>query len=191
MKPAFSIAAIAVVAVLSACSTRPVAPAAVLDTPARSGHVGAQDITHAGTPKARIALAANEAFHMPLDMTGNPLPAYPEALLAQRLPPRAVCLQVGIGTDGRVMFSQPLHDRPGCAAPVDPAFYAAAEQAVATWRFDPAFKCVFADEATKLRDGPGCSDDMMVAQAVSLAYRFEFRQQDGRGSVEIGQGPVR
>lgn len=186
MRSARTLVITAAIAGLGACATT--RPAAVEPAPPiRDGRVGAEDITGASPSQARLVLAANEAFHPPLDEPSNVLPSYPEALLAQQLPPQAVCLQVSIGADGNVMFSRPVRDRPGCEAAVDAAFDAAAAQAVSGWRFDPAFKCVFADEATKLRDGPGCADTLMVKQAVSLVYRFEFEQHDARGSVRIGR----
>ncbi|MFC0677376.1 hypothetical protein ACFFGH_05855 [Lysobacter korlensis] len=170
---------------LCACATT--SPAPVESTaPARDGRVGAEDITGIEPAQARLVLAANEAFHPPLEEPSNAMPTYPQALLAQQLPPQAICLQVSIGPDGAVMFSRPLKDRPGCDAPVDAAFDAAAAETVAGWRFDPAFKCVFADEATKLRDGPGCGDALMARQAVSLVYRFEFSQREGQGMVQTG-----
>lgn len=175
-----------VAAWLCACATTP-PPAVEPLRSMRDGRVGAEDITGATPSQARLVLAANETFHPPLEEPSNALPAYPEALLSQQLPPQAVCLQVSIGPDGNVMFSRPVKDRPGCEAAVDAAFDAAAAQAVSAWRFDPAFRCVFADEATKRRDGPGCGEALMVRQAVSLVYRFEFVQRDARGSVRIGR----
>lgn len=163
-------------------------PVANAPSAARDGRVGAEDITHADIAQPRLVLAANEAFHEALPEPSNALPVYPAALLAQQLPPQAVCLHVAVAEDGRVLFARPLRDRAGCTAPVDAAFDAAASEAVHGWRFDPAFKCVFEDEATKRRDGPGCADTLAVRQAVSLAYRFEFRQENGRGAVEVGPG---
>lgn len=172
------------ITVLAGCATS--SPVATAPETARDGRVGAEDITHADLAQPRLVLASNEAFHEALPEPSNALPAYPPALLAQQLPPRSVCLHVAVGEDGRVLFARPLRDRPGCERLPEPAFDAAAIEAVNGWRFDPAFKCVFADEATKRRDGPGCADTLAVRQAVSLAYRFEFRQEDGRGTVEIG-----
>lgn len=173
-------------AILTGCATP--APLAIVPEAVRDGRVGAEDITHADLAQPRLVLAAHEAFHEALPEPSNPLPAYPPALLAQQLPPRSVCVHVAVGGDGRVLFARPLRDRRGCEAPMEPAFEAAAIEAVNAWRFDPAFKCVFADEATKRRDGPGCADALAVRQAVSLAYRFEFHQENGRGAVQMAPG---
>lgn len=181
----WSAALLGAVAVLVGCATS--APVATTAPAAgRDGRVGAEDITHADATQPRLAMAANEAFHEALPEPANALPVYPPALLARQLPPQAVCMHVAVGEDGGVLFARPLRDRPGCEASRDPAFDAAAVEAVSAWRFDPAFKCVFADEATKRREGPGCADTLAVPQAVSLVYRFEFRQVGGLGTVELG-----
>lgn len=175
-----------VLAALVGCATS--VPVATAPPETRDGRVGAEDITHADIAQPRLVLAANEAFHEALPEPANALPLYPPALLARQLPPQTVCVHVAVGEDGRVLFARPLRNRPGCDVPSEAAFDAAAVEAVNAWRFDPAFKCVFADEATKRRDGPGCADTLAVRQAVSLAYRFEFRQENGRGAVEVGPG---
>ncbi|GHA68782.1 hypothetical protein [Cognatilysobacter bugurensis] len=177
------LAVAAVAAVIGGCASRQ--PVATAPAEVRDGRVGAEDITHADVGQPRLALASNEAFHEALPEPSNALPAYPGALLAQQLPPQTVCVHVAVDGDGRVMFARPLRDRAGCTAAADAAFDAAAVEAVNAWRFDPAFKCVFADEATKRRDGPGCADTLAVRQPVSLVYRFEFRQENGRGAVAI------
>lgn len=184
--PGWSAMLLGLVAAVGGCATR--APGPTPSMAVRDGRVGAEDITHADVVQPRLALAANEAFHDALPEPSNALPAYPPALFARQLPPQTVCLHVAVGADGDVLFARPLRDRPGCTVAPDPAFDAAAINAVNAWRFDPAFKCVFADEATKRRDGPGCADALAERQAVSLAYRFEFRQENGRGAVEVGTG---
>ena len=153
----------------------------------RSGDVGAIDITRRAAFPARVELARNETFQMPLAERGNALPLYPEALLAERLPAQHVCLRVSVDTDGSVMSSAPMVAVPDCPSPgvVDPLFFAAAEVTVTGWRFDPAARCTF--EGGKPADADGCIGASKVPQAVSLAYRFVFEQKEGRGMVRIGE----
>ena len=157
------------------------------DATTTSGRVGARDITRA-LPAGEWVIADNESFLMPLEEAGNLPPEYPGQLLARRLPPQRVCLRLSIGPDGRVFDSTPLPASADCPpdGAVPPAFLAAAREAVAGWRFDPAFRCVYADAAQKADAGEGCNGGEIVPEAVSLAYRFDFEQHDGRGSVRVG-----
>lgn len=172
-------------AVLVGCATQPTVDAAAQDASVY-GQVAARSIDKLVEPTQRLQLAANESFEMPLAERGNALPRYPEALLARRLPPQAVCLNVAIDASGAVSGSSPLTQPPRCAGPdaIDPAFYEAAAQAVRQWRFDPAFRCVY--PGTKPVGEQGCVTGREVPQAISLAYLFVFEQRDGRGVVRLG-----
>ncbi|KGM53722.1 hypothetical protein N800_06225 [Lysobacter daejeonensis GH1-9] len=155
----------------------------------RSGAVGIREITEAVPASGRLTLSQQESFQMPLAEQALALPSYPESLLAQRLPPQIVCLRVGIGADGKVVGTWPSPNADGCPGPddVDARFRDAAAATAAQWRFDPAFRCVFPDAATKARAGAlGCLGGREVPQAVTLAYRFVFEQQGGRGKVRLG-----
>lgn len=178
--------AIAVLA-LTGCAS---APRPVVDTIApRMGAVGVLEMTEAVPDSARLKLAERETFQMPLAEGPLATPAYPEALLAQQLPPQVVCLRVGIGADGRVMGTWPNPEVGSCPSmdAIDQRFVDAAITATADWRFDPAFRCVYPDAEAKDRaDGLGCMGGREVAEPVSLAYRFVFEQHDGRGSVRLG-----
>lgn len=124
---------------------------------------------------------------MPLGERDNAVPDYPTALLAQRLPPRVVCLRVSIGEDGGVIGTAPVEQPPRCpsAADVAPAFFDVSVQAATSWRFNPAFRCIYPDAASVQ---PGCASGMpQEKQAVSLVYRFVFEQRDGQGAVQVGQ----
>ncbi len=169
------------VAILSACASAP------RPDPSISGRVGARDITRA-MPAGEWVIAENENFLMPLEEAGNLPPVYPETLLAQRLPPQRVCLRLSIGADGRVFDAEPLPAADGCPPSdrIPVAFLAASREAVATWRFDPAFRCIYVDAAQKEAAGEGCNGGEIVPEEVSLAYRFDFEQRDGRGTVRIG-----
>ncbi|MEI2454342.1 hypothetical protein ABU614_13165 [Lysobacter firmicutimachus] len=167
---------------LAACASAP--PSSQGDN--RSGAVGVRSIDKQVLDAERLQLAANETFQMPLAEAGNAAPAYPDELLAQRLAPQTVCLNLAIGADGAVAGSRPVERAEGCPAPatVDPRFFAAARRAVAQWRFDPAFRCVY--PGAKPVDEQGCVSGREEPVAVSLAFRFVFEQRDGRGLVRIG-----
>ncbi|MFC3551080.1 hypothetical protein ACFOLC_08610 [Lysobacter cavernae] len=173
------------IVMLAGCAITPV----MQDDPSRAGNVGVTDITRFVPANARIVLAENETFLVAIDDAANAPPVYPEALLARQLPPRTVCLSVGIAEDGQVISSTPVDQSPDCPGPdaVEAAFFAAAAQAVQGWRYDPALRCVFPDAMTKADANASCSGGREVAQAVSLAYRFVFEQRDGRGSVRMSQ----
>lgn len=166
----------------------------LVEDASRAGNVGITDITQGVAPAARMVLAENESFLMPLDDRDNAVPVYPASLLARQLPPQVVCLRVSIDDDGGVMSSAPIvkgaaaegADCPGVDA-THAAFFEAAQAAVARWRFDPALRCVFPDAKTKANVEASCSGGQEVRTAVSLAYRFVFEQHDGRGSVRVGR----
>lgn len=170
---------------LAACATHPNPPE--VEQTGRSGQVGVRSIDKLMPASERMQLADNETFQMPLAEYGNPNPLYPPVLLAQRLPPQTICLRVAIGEDGKVMDSQPIDDAAsGCPRPAqtDPRFVEAARNAVAQWRFDPAFRCVY--PGARPIDEQGCVSGREEAVAVSLAFSFVFEQEDGKGSVRVG-----
>lgn len=152
-----------------------------------SGQVGVRDVTAAIPTDARLTLGANETFQPPLASPDNPLPDYPAALLARRLAPRAVCVQVGIDERGGVIGTAPASGNVDCPSVLDDTrpFYEAAAAAVQAWRFEPAFRCVF-ERAPEPGEACGGSGTQEEAQAVSLVYRFVFEQVDGRGVVRVG-----
>ncbi|HEV8694667.1 MAG TPA: hypothetical protein VGQ93_10890 [Lysobacter sp.] len=167
---------------LTACATPPVK--VQVPDPSRSGEVGIEDLTATVAATARMQLADNEHFLPALPEPDNLAPVYPADLLAQRLPPQTVCLRVSVSEAGVVTSSASLQQPPDCdAVDAAPQFLAAAQAAVAGWRFDPALRCVF-DRGNK----PAyltCDGAREIPQPVSLTYRFVFEQQDGRGSVRM------
>lgn len=180
-------------AALAGCVHTSVSPVAVAAA-SRTGDVGFKDISALGAPSGRLVLAENETFFLPLPAAGNALPAYPKSLLAQRLPPQAVCLQIGVNTQGDVMTALPIAsatqcagDDPGVQAAADRRFSDAARETVSHWRFDAAFRCEYPNDAARTRGD--CSGGRETPQAVSLAYRFIFEQRDGRGLVRRSGEP--
>jgi len=179
--PHFAAAVLALL--VCACAGAPPSQPAAPPT----GAVGVRSIDKRLVAAQRMQLAANETFEMPLAEAGNAAPEYPPALLAQRLPPQTVCLSVAIGADGAAGDSRVLAASEGCPtqAPAAPDFVAAARAAVARWRFDPAFRCVY--PGAKPVDEQGCVTGREEAVAVSVAYSFVFEQKDGRGTVRVGE----
>ncbi len=174
-------------AVLAGCATH--APVAPDEVDARSGRVGMRDISGAVAEGARMTLADNESFLVPLEDDANPVPVYPDALLARRLAAQAVCMRVAIDESGAVTSSAAAVQPPDCPAPgaVDAAFFDAVARAVAQWRYEPGLRCVFPDAKTKESTFGSCGGYREIPQAVSLTYRFVFEQKDGRGSVRVAQ----
>lgn len=169
---------------LAGCAATPDAPDA---SEPRSGQVGVREVTAGISGEARMVLAPNETFAPPLPSPDNALPSYPAALLARNLPPRAVCVQVGVAEDGSVLGVTPAPTSPDCPTPEPDAqpFFDAAAAATQGWRFEPAFRCVF-DRTPAPDEACGTDGTHEVPQAVSLVYRFVFEQVDGRGSVRVG-----
>lgn len=173
--------------VLAGCATQ--SPVASGGDASRSGQVGMREISGAIVQPSRMTLADNESFLVPIEDDANASPRYPEGLLAQQLPPQAVCMRVGVGKDGVVVSSAPVVQAPECPAPgeIDAAFFAAVASAVAQWRYEPGLRCIFPDAKTKDDTFGSCGGYTEVPEAVSLTYRFVFEQKDGRGSVRLAK----
>lgn len=171
------------------CASGPVSQPTSADVPGSQGVVGMQQFDPAETLDiGRLLLGSHESFLMPLGDPSNRPPSYPDARLADRLPPRDVCLRLAVGPDGRVFSVVDVTGRPGCEteAPAEPDFVSSAMQAAQGWRFEPAVRCVFrtADEKEAAAN-TGCAGAQEIPQAVSLHYRFVFEQKDGRGAVRL------
>lgn len=79
--------------------------------------------------------------------------------------------------------AEPMSAVTDCPADADRRFISAAQAAVRSWRFDPAFRCVFPPDRKPNANAcyePGVE---VQPQAISLTYRFVFEQIDGRGTV--------
>lgn len=163
---------------LTACGGRDARP----DADPREGDVGVSLVT---VPAAeRMELAANERFEFPLPHPDNQLPTYPQALLAQQLPPQPFCVGVSIGEAGEVFRIDPIEIGEDCESSVDaPAeMRQAVFDAVGFWRFDAAFRCVYPDgvQPSNLACMPPGKE---VPTAIRMPYRFVFVQRDGKGFV--------
>lgn len=171
-------------ALLGGCATQ---PQIVNDGASRAGQVGMNEISGMMPQAARMELADNESFLMPLEDDANPMPVYPAALLLQGLAPQAVCVRVGVSGEGRVLSSAPAVVPPSCPEPADAAFFDEVRSAVAGWRYEPALRCVFPDAKTKDDTVGSCGGYTEIPEAVTLTYRFVFEQKDGRGSVQLAR----
>ncbi|UNK50813.1 hypothetical protein MNR01_07365 [Lysobacter sp. S4-A87] len=138
-----------------------------------------------GTQDNRMVLADNESFLMPLDDMKNVHPGYPENLLGLNLPPRTVCLRVGIDEKGAVTVVARAPTSEFCPKGAEPEFLAASETAARTWKFDPALRCVFRNTKDKDRAVASCDGGKGIPQAVTLVYRFRFEQVNGKPNVHV------
>ncbi|HEY5803362.1 MAG TPA: hypothetical protein VIT90_06715 [Lysobacter sp.] len=133
----------------------------------------------------RLVMADNESFLMPLDDMKNAQPSYPQNLLGRQLPPRTVCLRVGIDEKGAVTVVARAPASEFCATSAEPEFLAASEIAARTWKFDPALRCVFRNAKDKERAVASCDGGKGIPQAVTLLYRIRFEQVDGKPKVHV------
>jgi hypothetical protein len=133
----------------------------------------------------RMELADNESFLMPLDDRKNVQPSYPQNLLGLNLPPRTVCLRIGIDEKGAVIAVAKAPITDFCPAGVESEFLAASEAAVKTWKFDPALRCVFRNVKDKERAVATCAGGKSIPQAVTLLYGFRFEQTGGTPLVQV------
>jgi hypothetical protein len=133
----------------------------------------------------RLVLADNESFLMPLDDIKNVHPSYPPDLLAKQLPPRTVCLRVGIDEKGAVTVVARAPASEFCATSAEPEFLAVSETAARTWKFDPALRCVFRSAKDKERAVASCDGGKGIPQSVTLVYRFRFEQVNGKPQVHV------
>lgn len=135
-----------------------------------------------------LQLDSSQAFVFP-QLLESPLPAYPPELLALRLAPVEVCVEVDIGADGRVGAVTRRRDAAcaGADGPHAARFAEAAEQAVRLWTYDPALVCRTSD-GRAVEDACAEPDAVDTPVALRLSYAFVFSQQDGKPSVERTSG---
>ena len=169
--------AIALCWVFAACAAKK--PAELAD-PDRLGDVGVLAIDAA--PGNSYAVAADENYLYPAPWDDNLPPAYPEGLLAQRLPPARVKVRMIVDEGGRVRETT-LLDAPGRN---DPAFFAAVQAALGRWTFMPLIRLKAARDKTTTLEFHG-TRRQFSGDATALPfhqdYEFTFTQRDGIGFV--------
>jgi len=136
----------------------------------------------------QLALADNETFLLPIDNEGNTLPAYPEAVLTQQeAGARYICMRVDIGEEGTVTYTGPVIRAPECPeiTQLTKQFVDVTAEALKTWTFEPAIRCVFRNKGAKEAAGMSCQGGKENPQATSLTFRFLFDQVEGKGVVRM------
>ena len=170
------VTAVACICLLAGCKTQP-----PLEPDARTGHVGAQVVETEGAK--HYESDPDSYFDYPVQAPSNPLPAYPEDMLAARLPPVRIKVRVTVSEAGFVNQCSPLD--PSDA--VHPRFVAAIQDAVRSWRYMPL---------VQIRRGPVQTsiiahghETTYPGTAIALPfhedYEFTFTQQDGKGSASM------
>jgi hypothetical protein len=131
---------------------------------------------------SRMQLPQSQRFVFPDLEEPVPLPIYPPQLLAARLAPVLVCVEVDIGADGSVGAARPRLDT-GCVdKPVRQEFVGAAVAAVSQWTYAPALLCKAPDAS--LEDPCVHPQVVETPTPVRLSYAFRFTQMDGEPQVE-------
>ena len=135
----------------------------------------------------RMQLDPSQAFVFPL-LVESSMPEYPPDLLALRLAPLTLCVDVDIDEQGGVSQVRRRDDMEcEAAGPHVPRFAAALEDSVRSWRFDPALVCRTPD-GRAAKDACAEPDAIDTPVVLRLSYAFVFSQHDGRPQVELKQG---
>lgn len=167
-------------ACLAGCRTTPVEP---------PPPVASVDVALVPPPPGatRLELDPGQAFVYPL-LVESRMPEYPADLLALRLPPHTLCVDVDIDAHGQVSAVR-HRDGADCPAsgPQQPRFAALLEDAVRRWRFDPALVCRTPDRRPSA-DPCAEPDVIETPVALRLSYAVVFSQEDGQPVVELASG---
>lgn len=175
----------ALLLLLAGCASQP----AATRVETRAENVGYQRLKMdaaggAGAVQA-YTLQPSEGYRMP-QLYAGPDPVVGDRDPRRELAPTTVCLQVVVDAEGRVERSAPVAERSDCAAGnavENQVLVAAAQEAVAAWRYLPAGVCHFAVGNTP-RDPGDCSDaERIEPVAVSLFYAFTFEIVKGEHVV--------
>ena len=115
----------------------------------------------------------NQRFLLGERIGPTALPTYPSGLVALRLSPQSICVEIDIDEDGKIAAARQLNDVEECRAKTNEQFLQAALAAVGQWSFHPARMCTFPNAASVNDD---CSGTNVVVERVPvrLAYRFTF-----------------
>lgn len=171
-------------AVLTGCATT---PSVESRPPPAQGEVGAALLTPEGDGN-RLSLARGQRFIYPTFEQPGTLPGYPEDLLAQRLAPVEICLDVVVGVQGDVIAVAERDDvRCTTVEGVDrQPFVTPALDAARTWSYLPALLCRAPDGYEG--DDPCQADGATETPTpVRLSYSIRFSQHDGVPMVERGE----
>lgn len=147
------------------------------------GDVGVSMIPPSVNGKS-MPLQASQAFVYPNLVAPVAMPEYPPGLLALRLEPVVVCIEVDIDEVGKVAMVRPRVDD-ACPATAGDAreFAAMVDAAVRQWNYDAALVCTTPD-GQPAEDACAVEGAIEKPTKVRLSYAFRFTQQDGKPSVE-------
>ena len=136
---------------------------------------------------SRLQLDPSQGFVFPL-LLESTMPAYPPQLLALRLEPVRLCVDVDIDAQGNVGKVAP-REGPECGSGTAhlARFADALQQSLVAWRYDPALVCRTPD-GRAAEDACAEPDAIDTPVALRLSYEFVFSQQDGRPQVELATG---
>lgn len=170
-------------AALAACSSVPVDEATAL---------GSVDVALVSPPPGatRLQLDPGQRFIYPDLVEPVPMPEYPEELLALRLEPLELCVDVVIAETGSVSLARRRIDAecPGEAGPHEARFEQVLQDAVLQWTYEPALVCSTPDGRAS-EDACAEPDAVETPVALRLSYAFGFIQEDGRPNVEMHGAP--
>lgn len=160
--PCAHLLAIAMLAALSGCASAP-EPAAVPPTaPTRHGTVSESTIE--ATEEESYPVEPGVTYESPVILGEYPLPEYPAAQLALRLPDITLDVRVVVSADGRVERVDPLSALDARTQP----FFDATRAALMHWEYAPL---------RRIENGLG--REIPFHQK----YRFSFAQVDGKPEV--------
>lgn len=187
MPARFALLALATAAFTGGCTTAPDRrPAA--DSGTRASHVSYR--TELPEAEGRHQLQPGQSVQGQVaPLPDNPLPAYPQALVARGLPPLEFTALVTVDEAGRVsavdVLPTPAAVDAPCAVDCTPAFDASLRQTLAGWRFHPLQIAEWTDGPDIDGDGEADSAQRTVVETrpYSLRLRFRFEVRDGRATV--------
>lgn len=161
--PITRVIAYVVLMAITACS-KPLQRPATPPEPASRTHGQVEHVVQAVPENQRYARLPGVTFKQAAARCDNAKPAYPAALLVQRLEPVSVSALLIVDVEGNVADVRPLYSEG-----VPDAFTQATVDAMKAWCFTPLERIV---------------DGKAERLPYSDTYTFEFRQIDGKPVVE-------
>jgi hypothetical protein len=127
------------------------------------------------------------AYETPAALADNPMPEYPPALLAERLPERSTRVRLIVDAEGRVAEIRPLDATADTAAD---SFAASVRAACAQWRFSPLVERTRVPVETTDADGTVWTEyrERRRGLPFHLDYAFRFAQVDGKAASVTADG---
>ena len=170
------------VSALAGCASSP--PAVPADKSRLIGEVSGAPI--AASRQEQYESKPNVHFENPTPFPENAVPAYPEQLLADRLPPVRLSVRAVVNERGQVTDVSAI----GVVPAEHEAFFASVQAALLTWQFLPLVQITDGPGMTEIVNGNSTWNYPGQAKALPFHqdYAFVFQQQDGKGRVSA-EGP--